>query len=174
MSAQTIYAALSGAEIRKIMKDKICQHIDKIPLLSAGNTFHRAAVQFGFVMKAHPADVPTPPASEFEFELMDEALDPQFWLSHRMGIKELKAVIESLESKKEQVENYISKAYLALDKIEPEVESIHNINENPVPDQVRLENNLPIPVVQTNSSGVKNENFVEAKSLFPQKAAGAN
>ena len=142
----SLYNALNGEEIRTIIKNRIFKEVDNLPFLKRGNSFHRAKVQFAFVMQAYPADVPVPDDKEIEFSIDSKGLD------------ENKEILNKLEKTDDSVEK-VNELQLLADRVNELLEAArenlpHLIREHEVqgeidgnaPDKVRIENELPVTV----------------------------
>lgn len=142
----SLYNALNGEEIRTIIKNRISKEVDNLPFLKRGNSFHRAKVQFAFVMQAYPADVPVPDDKEIEFYIDAKGLD------------ESEDILRRLENIDDSVEK-VNELQLLADRVNKLLEEArenmpHMIREHEVqgdidgamPDKVRIENELPVTV----------------------------
>lgn len=167
MSIQTIYAALNGMEIRKIVKDRLILEIDKLPLLRIGNTFHRAEIEFGFVMTAYPADVPVP-QKELEFHLVDKSLEPE-WNAHVLKIEELIATEKRLLEKQNELTRILEIINEAKLNLVVETEILNKVDAGNSPDETRANHGLDITVAERKGSQMV-ENPKSPKLLF--KAEG--
>lgn len=163
MSIQTIYAALNGMEIRKIVKDRLILEIDKLPLLKIGNTFHRAEIEFGFVMTAYPADVPVP-QKELEFHLVDESLEPE-WNAHVLKLEELAATEKRLLRKQDELVGILEIINQAKLNLVVETEVLDKIDAGNSPDETRANHGLDIQVAERKGGQVV-ENPKSPKLLF--------
>src|SRR6267142_1903520 len=70
MADQGTYNALNGKEIRDLLYNNLRNKIDKLPMLSVGNSFHQLTAIGGIKLSCYPADTPVP---EIEFEILVEA-----------------------------------------------------------------------------------------------------
>ena len=144
--SSSLYNALNGEEIRTIIKNRISKEIDSLPFLKRGNSFHRAKVQFAFVMQAYPADVPVPDDKEIEFSIDSKDLD------------EFEGILNKLENIDNSVEK-VNELQLLADRINdslnkareflPHLIREHEIQEEidgAVPDKERIKNELPVTV----------------------------
>ena len=148
---QASYQPLNGKEIREVLKKRVCAKIDLIPRMKEGHAYHEAALAYSFTMTATPADCPVP---SIDFEEIMQA--PGFNLQeHYLDVKN-KA--ESLENKKEQLLAQIEKIDQLLAIVKETVEESEVIQAGKVPDNVRIDNDLPLPRIvreETPTGGVK-------------------
>jgi hypothetical protein len=155
-----IYTALNGREIREIVKNKIIKEIDSLPYLREGNTFHRANVQFAFVMQAYPADVPVP-NKELEFTIDAKSIDD--FEEALNGIKSADKLVEQINELKlhrEQIDNLLNQA-LELQPLMIRELDIQSEIDGSKPDAVRIENDLPV-IVEKVEGGKRTEQKVSA------------
>lgn len=140
-SNQPSYQPLNGMEIRKILKKRLCDKIDLIPLTKEGHAYHQASLAYSFTMTATPADCPVPSA---EFEEAIQA--PNFNLQQDYIEATNKA--EALKNRREQLELQIRKIDDLLQIIQEtyeEEEIISAAGSKSGADEVRIENGLPLP-----------------------------
>lgn len=159
---QAVYQPLNGLEIRKILKKRVCERIDLIPRMKEGHAYHEANLAFSFTMTATPADCPVPTA---EFEEAMKA--PEFNLQkHWMEVTD-KAT--SLKNVKEQMLAHINKINGLLETIEQITEDEEIISAGRVPDQIRIDNGLPVPRIvkeETPTGGTKmTEKMIDYSNL---------
>lgn len=141
--SQSVYHPLNGREIREILKKRYDDAIDKIPMMKEGHAYHEAVLVFSFLMTATPADAPVP--SPVEFELVYQT--PGFNLQDDYINKKDKAV--SLKTKRTQLEEGIKKIDELLSIVEAIDEVDFEISAGKIPDQVRIDNGLPLPRIVT-------------------------
>src|SRR5216117_1111433 len=110
------YLALTGKEIREVMKRRTCEEIDKIPLLKASNSFHKAQMDFGFTIKAYPADVPVP-EGEFSIVLKEGSLSKEELNGKVKNVDELREKVKRLEEQFNLAETICLEAKEALEKV---------------------------------------------------------
>lgn len=153
---QTTANALNGQEIKDIIKVRLEKIIQDIPLLRVGNTFASASVEFAFSMKAYPLDIPVPDDFEIEFELLSPSDED------KENAENLKKFVNRLIDQRDEIfekfEDKISK-YVTI------VEKGDSFSTASAPDKTRIENNLPIPVIQESSTGQRVETLIDAKDL---------
>lgn len=160
----SVYAALSGKEIRDVIKRQVIEEIDKIPLLKAGNCFHRAQIDVGFTISAYPADVPCP-EGEFSYIVQSEPAKKKELDSHFESVEELKIKVEKLQKQSKEL-NLIREAAEQALKTVLETETIMIHEDGTVPDKVRISNNLSVPVVKkTGLAGQKSEVMVSSSNF---------
>lgn len=144
--SSSLYSPLNGEEIRTIIKNRIIKEVDNLPYLKRGNSFHRAKVQFAFVMQAYPADVPIPDEREIEFNIDAPSLQ---------GLEEAINKVEKAEDSIEKVNELqllVEKANELLNNARealPYLVREHEIQaeiDGAVPDKARIEGNLPVTV----------------------------
>lgn len=145
---QGTYAALNGAEIRRITKANLETEIDKLKYLSMGNSFHRAHIEFGFTMTAFPSDVPVP-EREFIFDIDAATADSIEAIKQFEKVEELDEQISKLQEQKNKLETLIFEASEVRGNLVKESEINVSINAGDKPDIVRIDNNLDVPVVET-------------------------
>lgn len=148
---QAEYQPLNGKEIRTIVKKKLEKRIDEIPRMKEGHAYHQAVIAFSFTMTAVPADCPVPTA-EFEEIIKSPGFNLQ---DHFINVSDK---INSLENKKSQLLAQVEKIdeLLAGIRVSEEVEEI--IQAGTIPDEVRIDNDLPLPRIVTETTpagGVK-------------------
>lgn len=160
---QGTYAALNGAEIRRITKANLESEIDKLKYLSMGNSFHRAHIEFGFTMSAYPADVPVP-EREFSFEIDAATADSTEAIKQFTKVEELDKQIGKLQEQKNSIETLIFEASEVRESLVKESEISVSVNAGDKPDIVRIDNNLDVPVVET--KGGKTVETTAPASLF--------
>jgi hypothetical protein len=144
---QSTYAALTGAEIRRLTKTTINTEVDRLRYLSAGNSFHRASIQFGFTMTAYPADVPVPEKT-YEFDIDAATADSPEALKQYKKVEELDEQIAKLQQQRETVENLILEAQELRSTLVFESEVSADV-DGAFPDKVRIEHGLDVPVMET-------------------------
>lgn len=149
---ETVYSALNGQEIREIIKTYLATRVDQTPLLKIANTFHKVKIEGVFQITAFPADVPVP---ELEFEIEFKAKD----------------IPEDVNAKAEyflKLRDQIEVANEFLEKYNPEDVADFEL-DGTVPDQVRMNNNLPVNILKKNESGRTFEEPVASKTFLGKK-----
>lgn len=142
---QSTYAALNGREIREILKKKVCDEIDKIPLLKLGNSFHRAELDFGFTMKAFPTDVPVP-EKEFTVVADSGSINNPDAIRQIDKANELEEQLNLIRKNIEKFEETLQTGEECLAEIRKDTEFIDHVDGS-IPDQARIDSNLDVPVV---------------------------
>lgn len=160
---QGTYAALNGAEIRRLTKSQLDAEVDKLKYLSLGNSFHRVHVEFGFTMTAYPADVPVP-EREFFFDIDSSTAASPEAIKQFEKVEELDKQIAKLQEQKNQIEELIFEANEVRSSLVKESEISLSVNAGDKPDITRIENNLDVPVVET--KGGKTVETTAPASLF--------
>jgi hypothetical protein len=153
---QTTANALNGQEIKDIIKVRLEKIIQDIPLLRVGNTFASASVEFAFSMKAYPADIPVPDDFEVEFELLPPSDED------KQSAENLKKFVNKLIDQRDEV---FEKFEEQIGKYVMMIENGDSFSTASAPDKTRIENNLPIPVIQETSTGQRVEVAIDAKDL---------
>lgn len=168
-STQASYQPLNGKEIRTILKKRICDRIDLIPLMKEGHAYHNASLAFSFTMTATPADCPVPTA-EFEesmqapgFDLQEDYLDVTNKAESLRNKKEqLLAQIEKIDQLlgiQQEIENNLNpKSVEGFVLLVEEGEIISAAGSRSGADEVRIKNGLPIPRIvkeETPTGGTK-------------------
>ena len=144
--SSSLYNALNGEEIRHIIKNRISKEVDSLPFLKRGNSFHRAKVQFAFVMQAYPADVPVPDEKEIEFSIDAKSLEESEEALNRLEkIDDSVEKVNELQLLADRVNSLLNEAKESL----PHLIREHEINDNidgAMPDKERIKNELPVTV----------------------------
>lgn len=144
--SSSLYNALNGEEIRTIIKNRISKEVDSLPFLKRGNSFHRAKVQFAFVMQAYPADVPVPDDKEIEFVIDSKDLDKHEEILNRLEkIDDSVEKVNELQLLADRVNELLNNARENLPHLIREHEVNDEINGS-VPDKERIKNELPVTV----------------------------
>jgi hypothetical protein len=160
---QTTANALNGQEIKDIIRMRMEKIIQDIPLLRVGTTFKDATVEFAFTMKAYPADIPVPDDFVMEFEILSPNEED------RASAENTKAFINKLIDQREEI---IEKFETEIEKHVLIIEKGDSFSTAAKPDQTRLENDLPIPVLKETSTGQRAEVSVSASELGLPTAKG--
>lgn len=142
---QSLYAALTGKEIRDIIRNKFDLELVKIPYLKLGNSFHRAELDFGFTMKAYPADVPVP-EKEFTITVDSQTITSPEAIKQITKAEELDDQLKLIRNQIDHFEEILKVGEECLATIRLDHEKLEHIDGS-VPDQTRIENNLAVPVI---------------------------
>jgi hypothetical protein len=145
---EPIYQPLNGKEIRELLKKRTCDRIDKIPYMKEGHAYHEASIIFSFVMTATPADAPVPTA-----EFMEVAKSPNYNLQEDYKDKVNKATY--LKTVREKLITQLAELDEMLELVERKESVEEIISAGRVPDNVRIDNDLPLPrlVTETTAAG---------------------
>lgn len=160
MSLETTYSPLNGLEIKEILKrvkQLLTERIDKIPYLKEGNAYKQAELHYFFEMTCYPADCPVPTAEWNTLIGLKEGEDAEFDTD--------KKKIELLVQKRAAILKNAEKIDEFLRKHAPTVTIENTIADKGVPDEVRIQNGLKVPMVQTSKSGAKTEVLVNPSGL---------
>lgn len=157
MPLETILEPINGQEAKEILKSMMNQRIDKIPLLKVGNAFKQITLGFDLIFQAFPADCPVPSAEWQILIGLDNGDDPDF----SRDIKK----IEMLEARREQLVNNLEKIDEFLAKYHPTEELGITESDNGIPDELRMNHNLKLPMLHTSPSGKKTEVLVDSKEI---------
>ncbi len=157
MSLESTASPLHGGEIKKACKNKIKEFIENLPMLKEGNAFKQADIKMSFRMKAYPADCPVP-TGDFQMLIgLEEGEDAEF--------DKDKKKLELLIEKRNAILENANKINAFLNKHMNIVDGDVAIKDNGIPDEVRIANNLPIPMIQT-SMGRRSEILVNAENII--------
>lgn len=153
---EATYTPITGAEGNKLIKLAINKKVDLMYLLKQGNSFHRFRVIGAIKVEAFPKDVPVP---EIDFDFVIETKKATNGDFDKDFIK-----IDQLKAKRDKLKIALEKIEATLATVAP-VEKIDiELNANNKPDELRIEHNLPVPMIQRKGGSV-NEVLVPAKDV---------
>ena len=157
---ESTYTPMNGLELKDLLKKRTVEAIDKIPYLRAGNAFHKAKIIWAMTMTAHPADCPVPEAEYNICVAKPEVTSGEIAeaLKHEDKVTKLEAKREALVKSIEQIDK-------VLEIIRPKDESQEELNAGNTPDELRVANGMPIPMIVKTNSGARVERFVDPKTL---------
>lgn len=168
MSYETTLTHINGGEAKQLMRksastqlkraeQELHNRIDKIKYLSQGSAFPRIKIEYAVVVTAYPSDIPVPEA-EFMFVLNSpEITKPE--------MQESLGKIEVLESKRGRLVKQLEDLDKILDVIRPTFSHEEVLDAGNVPDELRISQGLPIPVIQTSEGGRRSEVYIQAEEL---------
>jgi hypothetical protein len=157
MSLEATATPLNGMEVRKACKNKLKEFIDALPMLKEGNAFKQADIKMSYRMKAYPADCPVP-TGDFQMLIgLAEGEDAEF--------DKDKKKLELLIEKRNIILENVNKINNFLNKCMTITEEDIIIKDNGIPDEVRIANKLPVPMIQT-QMGRRSEILVNAENII--------
>lgn len=152
---ESTYTPINGAEAKKALKSNTSTRIDSIAGFKLGLAFHKLKIEYTMKATAYPADVPVPEA-EFAFIINSPDLEKQSEILEHFD------KIEILEAKRERLLEGIA----MIDKILDIARPIYNLKETlsagDAPDELRIAEGLPVPMIKTGLGGRKSEVYIEA------------
>ena len=146
MPIQTTGTPLNGQEVFNLLLKNFRQFLESVPGLEMGRSYRQVSLKLKFESSCFPFDEYTKsPKFEFDFDVNSteaKSVEGEAWLEE---IKRLETVRTELTDKLTALNNF-------LDKVNPvattELEMSTVINGEDKPDILRIEQGLPIPVVE--------------------------
>jgi hypothetical protein len=154
MPLQTTATPLNGREVATMLKNQSNHLIDQTPMLDEASSFHRCTIEGEFKLTAYPADVPTP-KKEFAFNVDSIS-------TKRAENEEVFNYVKKLETNREELLHLLQQIDEQLEIYAPQMKIGFKLEAGDEPDKLRIEQGLPIPIVQ--KVGNRNvENYVNVK-----------
>lgn len=154
MSIETTLTPINGKEAKDLIKLQISKILEQTPGLDFATSYHKLEIKGEIKLSAYPADTPVPKI-ELNFSL-DAPL---------LGTEEIQNDLERimiLEAKREELLGLLVKLNETLDKVNPQTESTFELDAGSEPDNLRIQEGLPIPIVRK-SGGRYIETTMEVK-----------
>jgi hypothetical protein len=140
MSLQTTATPLNGHEAATMLKNQSNHLIEQTPMLDEASSFHRCTIEGEFKLTAYPADVPTP-KKEFAFNVDS--------VNTKKGEnEEVFEYVKKLETHREELIHLLQLIDEQLEIYAPQLKVEFKLEAGDEPDKLRIEQGLPIPVVQ--------------------------
>lgn len=150
---ESTYTPMNGSEAKKALNNNTRNRIDGISGFKMGLAFHKLKIEYEMKVTAYPADVPVPEA-EFAFIINSPDLEKQSELLENFD------KIEILEAKKERLLQGIRDIDKILDIARPIYEIKATLDAGDAPDELRIQEGLPVPMIKTGLGGRKSEVYV--------------
>lgn len=168
MQYETTLTHINGLETKNILKksastqfkraeNELHIRIDKVKYLAQGSAFPKIKIEYAVVITCYPSDVPVPEA-EFMFVLNSPEVD-------KAEMQENFGKIAVLEEKRARLLEQIEKIDGILDLVRPSFSYEETLEAGNIPDELRISQGLPIPVVQTSEAGRRSEVYIQADKL---------
>lgn len=140
MTLQTSATPINGREAAEMIKRQVTHLIENTPGLDEASAYHRVTIVGNFKLKAYPADVPCP-AKEIEFDVNSVS-------TTKKENEEVFLYVQRMETVREELIHRLQEVTDILDEVNPEVQVEFNLNAGTKPDELRIEQGLPIPVTE--------------------------
>lgn len=140
MTLQTTATPINGKEGADMIERQFLHLLRNTPGLDFASSYHRFAIEGSFKIKAYPADIPYP-AKEIAFDVNSVS-------TTKGENEEVFIYVKRLETIREELIGYLQNVNEVLDKVNPVTEVQFKLEAGDEPDKLRIEQQLPIPVVE--------------------------
>lgn len=159
-----IYEPINGEEGKKILKFKLGEKIDLMPMMRQGHSYHQFHIIGNIEVHAYPDDVPVPKI-DFDFLVKAPGLTGEQLAKALEGDNK----IARLEEIEKRCLNELKRVQDTLALIRPkEILPLADIQAGKTPDELRIKSGLKIPVIQRTGGGMQ-QVMVDANSVEATK-----